>query len=275
MLLQRTITGIILVALLIATVFYFPIPVVAVVIALLIGSGIWEFYNLTENKGLRPYKYYGIIAGAFLSVGVYLIEAKSIPFNSSEFQLIVLFLILVTVLIKCACKKDGSSVIINTSVTMLGILYISTMFNFIIKIRYITQADAGKGWVMSLFIITKTSDISAYFVGTKFGRHKLIPRISANKSIEGAIGSIVGSVAVSIILTQFFLKELSVMSGVLLGVLLSLTGQAGDLVESLMKRDAQAKDSGKFVPGLGGVLDFMDSLLFTAPVMYLFMRCAV
>jgi phosphatidate cytidylyltransferase len=270
MLLQRIISGVVLVALLVGTVFFFPIPLVAIIISLLIGSGIWEFYRLAENKGLRPYSIYGIISGAFLCSAIYVLRAKNCSIDTDDILSVILFFILAVTLVKYAFKKDGSSVIINSAVTMLGILYVSFLFTFIIKLRYITNSDAGKGWVMSLFIITKISDICAYFVGTKFGRHKLIPRISANKSLEGASGSVVGSLVVSLLLTQCFLRELTLGMAVLLGLLISIVGQAGDLIESLMKRDAQIKDSGKFVPGLGGVLDFMDSLLFTGPVMYLF-----
>lgn len=274
MLVKRIITGIILIILLIAAVFYFPRPLVALVIALLLGTGLWEFYTLCENKALNPCKIFGIISGITISVLVYTVLAYNlIKIDVNELILIILFISLAVILIKYAFKKDGSSVIINGSVTLLGILYVSFLFTFIIKLRFITNSDRGMGWVMSLFIITKISDISAFFIGSKWGRHKLIPRISAKKSIEGAIASVAGALLVSLLLKLSFLQELSWVMVSVLGILLGGIGQVGDLVESLMKRDAQIKDSGKFVPGLGGVLDFMDSLLFTAPVMYIFFLC--
>lgn len=248
MLLRRIASSIILIAILLPTIFLFPRPVVALVIASVVGMGLREFYILAEYKGFKPFKIYGIGMGIVLSVGTYYNIDTSI----------ILSFILLIVLIKHAFKKDGSSVIANSAVTMLGILYVSFLFTFIIKIRYLPN---GQWLVLALFIITKVSDISAYLVGTKWGRHKLIPRISAKKSIEGAVSGVIGAVLVSLLLRI----------NIMLGVLLSVIGQVGDLIESLIKRDAQIKDSGKIVPGMGGVLDVIDSLLFTGPVMYLFL----
>lgn len=255
MLPKRIISSIILIAVLLGTIFLFPKPVVAVVIALLIGMGLWEFYVITEIKGFKPLKGYGIGMGIVLSEAVY----YQIDSN------MILAFILMMMFIKHAFKKDGSSVISDSAVTMLGILYISFLFTFIIKLRFIPN---GQWLVFSLFVITKVSDISAYVFGTKWGKHKLIPRISAKKSIEGAISGITGSVLASL----FLLKDLGWQKAVMLGIFLSVAGQIGDLVESLMKRDAQIKDSSKIVPGMGGVLDVMDSLLFAGPVMYLFLQ---
>lgn len=248
MLLRRIASSIILIVILVPTIFLFPRPVVALVIATVVGTGLWEFYILAEKKGFKPFRIYGIGMGIILSVGTY----YKIDTN------IILSLILLIVLIKHAFKRDGSSVIANSAVTMLGILYISFLFTFIIKIRYLPN---GQWLVLALFVVTKVSDISAYLVGTKWGRHKLIPRISAKKSIEGAISGIIGAVLVSLLLKI----------NIILGILLSVVGQTGDLIESLMKRDAQVKDSGRIAPGMGGVLDVIDSLLFAAPAMYLFL----
>lgn len=273
MLSKRILTSIVLIAVLIGSIFYFPRPIVAVIIALLIGSGLWELYLMCGQKGQKPFSVFGISAGIILSVATYLILSYNLTFEANEAILIILFLTLAAILIKYTFKKDGSSVIVNVSVTMLGVLYVSFLFTFVIKLRFLpANPVVGMGWVMSYFIITKISDISAYFFGMKFGKHKLIPRISAKKSIEGAIASVVGAVLVSLLLGMSFLSDLSWPRCVLLGALVGAIGQVGDLAESLMKRDAQIKDSGKFVPGLGGVLDFMDSLLFTGPVMYMFMK---
>lgn len=248
MLIKRIISSIILIAILLTTIFLFPRPVVALIIALVVGLGLWEFYVLTEYKGFRPFKIYGIGMGIILSVATYYKIDTGI----------ILVVILMIVLIKHAFKKDGTSVIANSAVTMLGILYVSFLFTFIIKLRHLPN---GQWDVLSLFVITKASDIAAYIFGTKWGRHKLIPRISAKKTIEGSIAGVIGAVLVSFL----FLRSIS------LGILLSVAGQIGDLIESLIKRDAQVKDSGRLVPGMGGVLDFMDSLLFAGPVMYCFL----
>lgn len=248
MLLRRIASSILLIAILVPTIFIFPRPLVSFVIALAVGMGLWEFYALAEKKGFRPFKIYGIAMGIILSAGEYYRYDTNI----------ILALILVVVLIKHAVRKDGLSVIANSAVTMLGILYVSFLFTFIIKLRYLPN---GQWLVFSLFIITKSSDISAYIVGTKWGRHKLIPRISAKKSIEGAVSGVIGAVLAGLLLRI----------DIILAVLLSAAGQAGDLIESLMKRDAKIKDSGKILPGMGGVLDVIDSLLFAGPVMYMYL----
>lgn len=270
MLNKRLISSLLLILLLVATVFWFPGPVVALVIGVLIGVGLWEFYAIAEIKGYKPFKSYGTCLGIILAVITYLILSSGREVN--EFIYIILFLIVVTLLVKYTFVRDGSSVIANSAVTMLGVMYISFLFTFVIKLRYIPNPCEGKGWVIALFIITKASDISAYICGTRWGRHKLIPRISAKKTIEGSIFGILGAVLASLVCQLWFLSGLSWIAIVGMGILLSIVGQVGDLVESLIKRDAQVKDSGKLVPGMGGVLDFMDSLLFAGPAMYIYLK---
>ena len=124
-------------------------------------------------------------------------------------------------------------------------------------------------------LITKFSDTGAYAVGSLIGRHKMIPRISPGKTWEGFGGAIVLSTAASVIFAQFFGGKMAGMNwfhAVMLGVMLSVTAVIGDLIESLFKREAGVKDSGKFFPGIGGILDLLDSLLFNAPIMYLYLR---
>lgn len=252
MLIQRTISSIILIGILLGTVFIFPMPLVVLVIGLVVGIGQWEFYGLTELKGFKPFKIFGTVMGIILSITTY--------YGIDTY--ITLSFILLIALIKHAFKKEGYPVIDNSAVTMLGILYVSFLFTFIIKIRFIPNPQEGKGWIMALFIITKVSDACAYIFGTSFGRNKLIPRISAKKTVEGSIAGLIGAVMISLLLGKKWL----------LGVLLSIAGQVGDLIESLIKRDAQIKDSGRLVPGIGGVLDLIDSLLFAGPAMYIYLH---
>lgn len=267
---KRFISGLVLILILLATIFWFPKPIVAVIVGILIGLGLWEFYVMAEIKGFRPFKGYGICCGVALAVFTYFLVSSQK--QGDDYIYILLFLIFVTILVKHTFVRDGSSAIVNSAVTMLGIMYISFLFTFIIKLRYIPDPSQGKGWVMALFIITKVSDICAYICGTRWGKHKLIPRISAKKTVEGSIFGVLGAVLVSVICWLLFLKSLNLIAMIGLGLLLGTVGQIGDLVESLIKRDAEVKDSGKLVPGMGGVLDFMDSLLFTGPVMYIYLK---
>jgi len=135
-----------------------------------------------------------------------------------------------------------------------------------IKIRYLPH---GLGLFAMVIIITKLGDIGAYLVGMRFGKTPLFPRISPKKSIEGAIGGLLFSVLGA--LSCKGLTGLAYVHLVFIGVFLGILGQLGDLSESLMKRDCQIKDSSNLVPGIGGVLDLVDSLLFTAPAFYFYM----
>ena len=271
MLSKRLFSSTILILFLIGAIFWFPKSIVAIVIAIIIGLGLWEFYGLAEIKGFRPFKGYGTFCGILFAVFVYVMVALHKP-QADEFIYMLLFLMIATILVKYTFIKDNSAPIINGSITILGIMYVSFLFTFIIKLRYLPDAAHGKWWVLALFIITKISDSAAYLGGTKWGRHKLIPRISAKKTIEGSAFGVLGAVIASLVCRLFFIQELGWIKIIILGILLSIAGQIGDLVESLIKRDAEVKDSGTPIPGMGGILDILDSLLFAGPVMYIYLK---
>ena len=124
-----------------------------------------------------------------------------------------------------------------------------------------------------LLLITKSGDMGAFLIGSKFGRHTLLPKVSPNKSVEGSIGALAVSAVVAIVFRSLLPPECQfpLWQIALMGVFFSALGQLGDLSESLIKRDCGVKDSGKLLPGLGGILDMIDSLLFAAPAFYLYM----
>ena len=169
--------------------------------------------------------------------------------------------------------------------TLLGFLYVPVLFNYFSRLAFTWKPDIGPGdWfrpayplVFFLIFVVKIADIGAYFIGSRFGRHKLIPRISPGKTWEGFIGGIAAGTAAGAL---FYIAapswlncvRMNLFHAVFLGFGLSLVGTVGDLTESLLKRSAGAKDSGHFIPGMGGVLDVIDSLLFAAPAMYIYVR---
>jgi phosphatidate cytidylyltransferase len=157
-------------------------------------------------------------------------------------------------------------VIADISTTIFGILYISWFLSFMVRIRYLA---GGIGLILAVIFITKSGDIGAYFIGSRFGRTPLIPRISPKKTVEGAAGGLIFSLLGAFISKPFLHVSLSQL--MFMGISLGVLAQLGDLSESLMKRDCQVKDSGQVLPGMGGVLDFIDSLLFTAPAFYFYM----
>ncbi|MBN8247494.1 MAG: phosphatidate cytidylyltransferase, partial [Verrucomicrobia bacterium] len=158
--------------------------------------------------------------------------------------------------------------------TLLGLMYVPWLLNFIQKINYLDGVD-GRFYVLYLLVVTKFSDVGAYCVGSLIGRHKMIPRISPGKTWEGLAGAVVVSTTASVLLAQAAggrLKEMNLGHALAIGLILSLGAVIGDLIESAFKREAGAKDSGRLFPGIGGILDLIDSPLFNAPLLYLYLR---
>jgi len=153
-------------------------------------------------------------------------------------------------------------------------MYVPWLLNFIQKINFFPHVE-GHYYLLYFVLITKFSDTGAYAVGSLIGKHKMIPRISPGKTWEGFGGAIVVSTLASLIFTHVFASKMAGMNwkhAIILGIVLSITAVVGDLIESLFKREAGVKDSGKLFPGIGGILDLLDSLLFNAPIMYLYLR---
>jgi phosphatidate cytidylyltransferase len=224
-------------------------------------AGLYEFFTMLENKGINIYKYFGIGMGAIIPL--------SILFRfelTRTWELLFIVSALIFLIIMQFRRRENSGVVVAISTTIFGILYVSWFLSFFIKLRYLTT---GLGLVLTVIMITKSGDIGAYFIGSRFGKTPLIPRISPKKSIEGAVGGLLCSL-LGALATRPFLN-LTYTHLTFLGFCLGILGQLGDLSESLMKRDCQVKDSGRLLPGMGGVLDFLDSLLFTAPAFYFYM----
>lgn len=230
----------------------------AVVVTLFIIGGLYEYFLMLEKKGIKIYKYFGIGMGAIIPLSIMF---RFEPTKSWELLFIVLALFfLILMQFK---RSDNHGVIVDISTTLFGILYVSWFFSFLIKIRYL---PSGLGYLAALLLITKLGDIGAFLVGSKWGRHPLLPRISPKKTLEGSIGGLIFSILGGLVSKHFlpfnYIQLLAITFG------LAILGQLGDLSESLLKRDCQVKDSGNIFPGMGGVLDEIDSLLFTAPVFY-------
>ena len=157
--------------------------------------------------------------------------------------------------------------------TVTGIIYVGLLLSYLVDLRL----EAGRNWVFLAILVTFASDTFAYFVGRAIGRHLLAPRISPNKTWEGAIAGVAGAIGMSFIFTVSWPLQLPIDYGqaVLLGVLISVFGQLGDLLESLLKRYTGIKDSGNLMPGHGGLLDRMDSIVIAGIVVYLYYIIAV
>ncbi|MFH1269433.1 MAG: phosphatidate cytidylyltransferase [Candidatus Omnitrophota bacterium] len=259
MLIKRVISAIALLCILALTIsvdWLFGLLVTVFIIA-----GLYEFFTMLENKGTHIYKYFGIAMGALIPLSILFRFELT---RNWEFLFIVLALLFL--IIMQFRRRENSGVIVDISATIFGILYISWFLSFLIKIRYL---DCGAGLILAVIFMTKLGDIGAYFIGSRFGKTPLIPRISPKKSVEGAVGGLIFSILGALISKPFL--NVGYLHLLFMGVSLGILGQLGDLSESLIKRDCQVKDSGRILPGMGGVLDFIDSLLFTAPVFYFYM----
>ncbi|MDI9570266.1 MAG: phosphatidate cytidylyltransferase [Pseudomonadota bacterium] len=148
---------------------------------------------------------------------------------------------------------------------IFGVLYVPFLLAHLIWLR---RGDAGASWIFFVIVLAFSGDVAAYYVGRAWGRRKLMPLVSAGKTVEGLLGLVVGSALGCLIFSWFFLPQLFPWHAVLLGVLAGVLGQLGDLCESALKRAAGVKDSGGLLPGHGGILDRLDCLLFIAPCVY-------
>ncbi|MFH1848263.1 MAG: phosphatidate cytidylyltransferase [Candidatus Omnitrophota bacterium] len=261
-LVKRVITSSLLILFIAATIFIFPNWFFCFIVSLFIGMGLYEFYAMVDKKGILVYRYFGVGMGILLPIFTYLRYGGFFP----EVDPFLIVFACLFVFIVQFTRKDNSQALVGISVTLLGILYVSWFFSFLIKLKYLPN---GSFLVAYLLLVTKLGDIGSYFVGSAAGRHSLIPRISPRKTIEGTFGGLVFSMAAAF-LAKGLLPECPTFKVLILGFMLGVLSQTGDLSESLIKRDCGVKDTGNYLPGLGGVLDVMDSLLFTIPIFYFY-----
>jgi len=237
-------------------------PVCAILATILILIALYEFFYMIEKKGVKLFKAFGISVGLFIPISIYY------RFHVKEgWQFLFIILGLFILFILELTKKETHQPILSISATIFGILYISWCFSFLIRIR---QLPEGALLIAFLIIVTKASDIGAYFMGKFYGKTPLIRRVSPNKTVEGALGGFTLSFAIGLFFS-FFIRTIFFWEKFFLLLILPVVSQLGDLFESLIKRDCQVKDSGKLLPGIGGVLDIIDSIIFTAPTFYLYL----
>ncbi|MFC1674995.1 phosphatidate cytidylyltransferase [Candidatus Omnitrophota bacterium] len=235
--------------------------VCGLMVTALIILALYEFFTMLEIKGISIYKYFGIGLGALIPLSIIWQFELTGKWELLFISLGLLFLILMQFR-----RRKNSGVIVGISTTIFGLLYVSWFLSFAIKVRFL---EGGLGLIIALILITKLGDIGAYLIGSRFGKTPLMPRVSPKKTFEGAIGGLVFSVFGSLVSMPFLKLPLGHI--IFLGLFLGILGQLGDLSESLMKRDCQVKDSSGTIPGIGGILDLVDSMLFTSPAFYFYM----
>jgi phosphatidate cytidylyltransferase len=260
-------------------------------LSVLAVMGLLEFYYLFEQKHCRPLRAWGVCVSIGYIFVVYGVALRVLP-QLEGLSLMLVYLAVSSAALILLYRRDVEVSLMSLAATLAGFLYITWLFSFVLRIILWRGADAVDGRYFFLYFIAtlKTTDIVAYFYGSWRGRHKLAPRISPKKTIEGGVAGLLASVVVGALLVVVLpsVGDLyrrvgaalwpsgalngALLAGGLTGGLLSVLGQLGDLAESLWKRSASVKDSGGSIPGMGGVLDVMDSLLFSAPAMYFIIK---
>lgn len=264
---RRLTVSILLIPLVIVLLFFAFQPVVqylvVLVMAVLAAVSVWEYEQLAKNKGGRMIFPFLAFATAFVVISFF-IAAKAPSYHA--LPLVIFFIGFLGLFALHFNDKEGA--VVDLAVSSFGLLYIAVPIGMMLGILYFPHTD-GRIWFAYLIVVTKITDVGAYFCGTLFGKRKLAPQISPGKTVEGALCGLACALAASYGFS--WVIPISTKEWFFLGFVISAVGQFGDLAESLLKRDANKKDSNT-LPGLGGGLDAIDSLLFSAPVLYLYLH---
>lgn len=254
--LKRIIVGIIGIPVLISVFYFSGIPFL--VFSLIVSSiALWEFLSMTEKKNFQPQK----IAGIVLSVGVILIS------YFTEIDFISLIFISSAILISMEVLKKENHNPLNPAIVLFGLIYITIPFSILSGINEYSELNL----VIYIFVLIWTCDSSAYFGGKAFGKNKL-SQISPNKTWEGSASGFLMTVIVSLAIHYIFPDKLNFSDALITGIIIGIFSQFGDLFESMIKRYCGVKDSSEIIPGHGGILDRFDSVIFVAPLIFIFFK---
>lgn len=259
---QRVATGLVLVIPLALILGFGPLWSWSLLVALAAATGLWEFEKLLDQEGLP-----GTWQAFYIFIGVLMPLATSWAGTAALNGALALGLFSGFFALMTFSPLDSSG-IPRLAKVCLGWLYIPYLLSFILLIA---KADSGRAWVFFTLLVIAASDIGAYYSGKRFGRHKLYVAVSPKKTIEGSLGGLVAGMALGAIYGYLFLKDVAAVRSLVLSGVLVLIGQAGDLMESMVKRVCGKKDSSRLLPGHGGILDRLDSLLFVFPAVWLFL----
>ena len=273
-LMVRTLSGLVLVAVFVGAVLGSQWSFGALLLLILVG-GQTEFYKLARETGLSPQRWMGLAVGVLLFALNFIVFRQFSRSVTDEAGGAVLYLLLyigllLPTLFVCELFRRSATPLANLGATLLGVLYVAVPLSLLLYVPVL----AGDGvWrpetVLCYIFIIWANDVFAYLVGMTFGRHRLCERLSPKKSWEGFFGGLAGAVATGLAAAYALDANYWVWGG--LALVASLSGVAGDLGESMFKREAGVKDSGQVIPGHGGVLDRFDALLLSAPYVFLYL----
>jgi phosphatidate cytidylyltransferase len=244
-----------------------------------------EFYKIVNRPGIPVFRVLGIVCGTALISATFftLVPSARQAGQACRWEQFVILASLIAVFLRQFPQKNNDTPLATIGCTLLGIWYIPFLFNYFTKLAFSWEEHhmggsvgrTGRMLVLYLVVVVKSTDMGAYFAGMHLGRHKLFPRISPAKTWEGLAGGLMTGIAVSVLFSVatrnlWTALVISPWDAAALGCILSVSGSLGDMFESLIKRAGGTKDSGNSVPGMGGILDVLDSLLFGAPILYMY-----
>jgi len=258
----RVLTALVALPALLAALLLGPPLLGVAVVGLAVLLGLREFYGLLRARQMVPLHNTGLLVTAL----IFLEEARVSGVGAPLWPLVALLLLTATL----RRAGDLEQTVPAAAATFMGATYLGALGGAMAGLRLIEPVGEGSARLLLLLVIVWLSDTFAFFTGYALGRHRLAPAISPGKTVEGALGGLAGGVAGALLIRAWLLPRLPLPDAVLLGLAVSALGIVGDLLESLLKRWAGLKDSGALFPGHGGMLDRLDSLLFGAPVLYVY-----
>lgn len=243
---------------------------------LIVVVGMWEFYNLAAATGSEPRRAIGLASGIVLFVTSFFLFDGYVSRSMFDVDMLLGGLLYFTILIPLCFIIElfhaSETPIRNVATTLMGLLYVAYPMSFMLFIPLLFTGEwSAEAFLFYLFIVWG-NDVFAYLTGVTIGRHKMCPRISPKKSWEGFVGGIVGALAMGAIGSVVVGGDMAMWLG--LALVVSLTSVLGDLVESMFKREADIKDSGRILPGHGGMLDRFDALLISSPFAFVYLFVA-
>ena len=289
---KRLLSTAAIVPLLSAAIVYAPSVVIVIILLVVSTLGILEFYRLLDQARIPAFRIVGATCGIALILATYFGFTWSANCNgpgntalAAECEGCALALIVMILMVREFPQVNNVLPLPTIACTLLGVLYVPMLINFFTKIglawdavgwREPLKGHTGCYMIFYVCLVAKFTDAGALFVGKFLGRHKMFPRLSPLKTWEGLAGGMAAGTLTSVLFVRlaggFGKIQIGPGHAIILGLLLALAANIGDLAESLLKRAGSVKDSGQLVPGIGGVLDLIDSLVFAAPVFYVYAR---
>lgn len=237
-------------------------------LSIIVAFSMYEFFQITPKRGINGQQITGILGALILIVVLYLVGVNGVW---------LVFTVLFLVVLMVELYRKSATPTINVSTTIFGVGYLSFLFGHLLLIRELPHVvnipySSGGRWIVMMFLVIWACDTAAYLAGSTWGKHKLMERISPNKTVEGTTAGFIVAIFVAYICHIWFIKGIALYDSLIIGAICGSVGQYGDLIESMFKRDMGVKDTSTIIPGHGGMMDRFDSPLLSAPVVFLYLK---